>query len=93
MTLALLMLLKICFVVCLILANQAFLLSKPLVALIVTSFVATIIVSFLHGLPPGFLVSITDAVAAIVIGIIAVIWAIIVLVGAIGAIVRSLKVA
>jgi hypothetical protein len=92
-TLGLLMLLKLGFVACLLLANQAFIVSKPLVALIVTSLVANIIVSFLHGLPPGFLVSITDSIAAIVIGIIAVIWAIIVLVGAISAIVRSLKVA
>ena len=71
-TLGLLMVLKIGFVACLILANQAFLLSKPLVALIITSLVATIIVSFLQGLLPGFLVSITDTIAAIIVGIIAV---------------------
>jgi hypothetical protein len=92
-TLGLLMLLKLGFVACLVAANQAFILVKPLVALIVTSLVANIIVSFLHGFPPGFLVSITDSIAAIVIGIIAVVWGIVVLVGALTAIVRSLKVA
>lgn len=92
-TLALLTLLKLGFAGCLVAANQAFLLVKPLVAMIITSLVANIVVAFLHGLPPGFLVSITDSIAAIVIGIIAVIWAIIVLVGALMAIGRSLKVA
>ena len=67
--------------------------ASSLWAHVLTSLVANIIVSFLHGLPPGFLVSITDSIAAIIIGIIAVIWGIVVLVGALTAIVRSLKVA
>ena len=92
-TLGLLMLLKLGFVGFLIAANQGFLLSKGLVLIILSSLVANVIISFLHGFPPGFLVSITDSIAAIIVGIIAVIWAIVVLVGAIMAIVRSLKVA
>ena len=92
-TLALLMLLKLGFVGFLIAANQGFLLSKGLVLIILSSLVANVIVSILHGFPPGVLVSITDSIAAIVVAIIAIVWAIVVLVGAIMAIVRGLKVA
>ena len=44
--------------------------------LILTSLLATLIIGFLHGLVPAFLVSITDAIAAIVVGILALVWAI-----------------
>ncbi len=81
--LALIMALKILFVIALIIAQQRFLQNKGLVLLVLTSLVASIIVSFLHGIVPFFLVSITDAVAAIIVGILAVIWAVVLLVGAI----------
>jgi hypothetical protein len=81
--LALLMALKIGASICLPIAHQGFLKDKGLIILILTSFVATIIVSFLHGLVPFPLVSITDALAAIVVGIIALIWAIVILVNSI----------
>jgi MFS superfamily sulfate permease-like transporter len=51
------MTLKIPFGVCLVLAQQRFRQNKGLVLMVLTFFVATAIVSFLHGLVPGFLVS------------------------------------
>jgi hypothetical protein len=89
--LTLLMILKLVCVVLLILAQQRFLQNKGLVLLVLTSLVATIIVSFLHGLVPGSLVSITDALAAIVVGIAAIVWAIVLLIGSIPAILRAIK--
>jgi hypothetical protein len=74
----------------LIVAHQRFLQNKGLVLLIVTALVATLVVSFLHGLVPIVLVSITDAIAAIVVGILAAVWAIVMLIGAIVAIVKAI---
>jgi hypothetical protein len=39
--------------------------------------VCNILIAFLHGLVPGILVSITDALGALVIAIIAIIWGLI----------------
>ncbi len=88
-TLSSIMFLKIVFAVCLVLAHQRFLQNKGLVLIIVTSLIASIIVSFLHGLVPLFLVSITDALAGIVVAIIAVIWGIFFLIGSIPAIIKA----
>ena len=55
-----------------------------------TSFLANLIVSFLHGLVPFPLVSITDAVAGIIVGILALIWAIVILIGSINAVIQAL---
>jgi hypothetical protein len=74
--LSLIMTLKLCFAGCLVLAHQRFLENKGLVALILTSLAATLIIGFLHGMVPAFLVSITDAIAAIVVGALALVWAI-----------------
>ncbi len=73
-TLSLLMTLKILFAVFLVLSQQRFLENKGLIFLIFTMLIVNILVSFLHGFPPGFLVSIIDALAAIIISIIAIIW-------------------
>lgn len=78
-----LMTLKFAFVVLLILAQQRFLQNKGLITAILTSFAATVVVSFLHGIVPLFLVSITDAIAAIIVAILAVIWALVLLFGSI----------
>ena len=90
--LGLLMTLKLGFSICLALAHQRFLQNKGLVLMIITSFVGNIIISFLHGIVPGFLVSITDAIAAIVAGILAVLWAIFLLVGSVISVVKALRV-
>jgi len=88
--LSLIMLLKIGATICLPLAQQRFLKLKSLILLVATSFLATIVVSFLHGFVPGPLVSITDALAAIVVGILALIWAVVILIGSINAVVQAL---
>jgi hypothetical protein len=85
-----LMLLKLGVAITLVLAQQRFLQMKSLVFLILTTLLANVIVGFLHGLVPGFLVSITDAVAAIVVGIIAVIWSLVLLIGSIPAVVKAI---
>jgi hypothetical protein len=91
-TLGALMTLKLVFAVCLVLAQQRFLENKGLVLLILTSLLANIIVSFLHGFVPGFLVSITDDIGAIVVGILAAIWALVFLIGSIPAVIKALRV-
>ncbi len=89
--LSLLLIAKIAVGVLLILSHQRFLQNKGLVLLVVTSLIANVIISFLHALVPIVLVSITDAIAAIICAILALIWAIGLLIGAIIAIIRILK--
>lgn len=88
--LSILIVLKIGATICLPLAQQRFLKLKSLILLVATSFLATIVVSFLQGLVPFPLVSITDAVAGIIVGILALIWAVIILIGSINAVVQAL---
>lgn len=90
--LSLLMLLKLVFAGFLILAQPRFLQNKGLVALVLTSLVANVVVAFLHGLVPLPVVSIADSVAAIILAIVAIIWAIILLIGSIPAVVKSVRV-
>lgn len=89
--LSLLMFLKLAGCAFLVLAQQRFLLMKGLVLLILTSLVCNIIVAFLHGLVPIILVSIFDNIAALVVGIIAIIWAIVLLVLSIPSIVAMIR--
>ena len=87
--LSFLMTLKLVFAACLVFAHQRFLQNKGLVLIVLTSLVANIVVAFLQGLMPSFLVSPMDALAAIVIGILAAIWAVVFLVGAIISVVKA----
>ena len=89
--LSLILLLKIGMAICLPLAQQRFLKLKSLILLVATSFLATIVVSFLHGFVPGPLVSITDALAGVIVGILARIWAVVILIGSIGAVIQALQ--
>lgn len=89
LALSLLMTLKLIFAGCLVFAHQRFLQNKGLVLIILTSLVGNLIVAFLHSLVPGFLVTITDALAAIVIGILALIWAITFLIGSIISVIKA----
>jgi len=82
------MTLKIVFAICLVLAHQRFLQNKGLDLIIITSLVANLIIAFLHGLVPGFLVSITDTGAAIVVGVLAAIWTVVYLVGGVISVVK-----
>ena len=88
-TLSLLMMLKLGFAVFLVLAHQRFLENKGLVLLTATTLVAGLLIAFLHSFVPGFLVSITDTIGAIVVSAIALIWAIVFLVGSLVSIVKA----
>jgi len=91
-TLSIIMGFKIGFAVFLVLAHQRFLENKGLMLIILTSFLATIILSFLHKIVPRFLVSITDDIGAIIIAILAAVWALFYLIGSIPAIIKALRV-
>jgi hypothetical protein len=76
----------------LVLAQQRFLQNIGLVVIFIVTLVANIIVSFLHALVPGFLVSITDGIAGIVVAILGAILAVILLVQAALSTAASLKI-
>jgi hypothetical protein len=86
--LSLIMLLKIIFAVCLVFSQQRFLQNKGLVLIIATSFLATLLITFVYGLVPGFLLSIADVVAALVICVLAGVWAVIYLIGGVVSVVK-----
>jgi hypothetical protein len=86
--LSLLMTIKIVYAICLVLAHQRFLQNKGLVLIIATSFLANLIVAFLYALVPGFLVSITDDVGAIIICIFAICWTCVYLIGGVISVVK-----
>ena len=86
--LSLIMTLKIIFAVCLVLAQQRFLQNKGLVLIILTSFLENLIIAFLYGLVPGFLVNPADRIAAIICGVLGAIWAVIYLIGGIISVVK-----
>lgn len=90
-TLGLLMLLKVVAAVCLVVAHPRFLQNKGLVLLVLTSLLANAIVSFLHGFVPIVLVSITDALGAIIVAILALIWAVVLLIGSLVSIFKVLR--
>jgi hypothetical protein len=89
--LGILLFLKLAFGILLILAHQRFLQNKGLVLMILTSLLANVIISLLHGFVPGILVSITDAIAAIVVGILALIWAIVLFIGSILSVLKAIS--
>lgn len=91
-TLTAVMSFKLGFAVFLILAHQRFLENKGLILIVLTSFLATILLSFLHGIVPRFLVSITDGIGAIITAILAAIWALVYLIGSIPSIIKALRV-
>jgi hypothetical protein len=64
---------------------------KALVALVATSFVTQLVVAFLHGLAPLPLVSILDAVAGLVVVVVAVAWAVVIATGSAHGTVRVLR--
>jgi hypothetical protein len=90
-TLGLLLGLKVVFIVLLVVAQPRHLANKGLVALVLTSLLCNAVVAFLHGLVPGVLVSITDALAAIIVAVVGVLWAVVMLVGAVISVVKALR--
>jgi hypothetical protein len=89
-TLGLLLGLKLAAGVLLMLAQQSFIKNKGLVAVLLSSLLLNVVVGFLHGLPPGILVSITDVIAALIVLVVAIIWAILVLIGSIVAVIKAI---
>lgn len=87
--LGLVLLLKLGFAICLVVAQQRFIENKGLVLLIATSLVAVLLLGFLHGFVPGILVSITDTVGALVIAIVTLVWAVIFLIGSVISVVKA----
>jgi hypothetical protein len=86
------MLLKVLFAIFLVLSEPRYLESKGLIFTVLLSLGANVLVSFLLGFPPGILVSITDALAAIIVAIVGVIVAVVLLVFAIAAVLRAIQV-
>jgi hypothetical protein len=88
-TLSLLMMFKLGFAACLILAHQRFIENKGLVLIILTSLAANILISFSHAIVPVPLVSITDGIATIIVFVLVVLWAAFFLAGSIVAVVKA----
>jgi hypothetical protein len=81
---------KLACAVLLVIAQQDYLKSTRFIILLLLSLLLDLLLSFLQGLPPGVLVSVTDAIGAIVISIVAIIYALVQAIFAIVAIVRAL---
>ena len=89
--LGLALLLKLAWAGLLVLAQPKFLQNKGLVLLILTSLLCTVLLEFLHNLVPVILVSILDDLGALLFAIIAIVWALVLLIGVIPAIVMALR--
>jgi hypothetical protein len=89
-TLALAMILKIAFLILLVIAHQRFLQNKGLLVLVGLSLGLTWLIGFVHALLPIILVSIGDQLMALVICIIAAIWLLLLLIGAIFASIKAI---
>jgi hypothetical protein len=89
--LALAMLLKLIGIGLILLASPAMLKNKGFVLLTVCSVGLTFVLGLLQTIPPGFLVSITDAICALVTAVVILIWALCFLIGSIPAILRALR--
>lgn len=83
------MLLKFVFAVLLILSHRRFIENKGLVLVILTSVVSGVIVSICHNIVPSFLASITDAIAGIIVLIIALVWSIFFLIGSVKSVLKA----
>lgn len=91
MILGMIMTIKIAGVVMIVLAAPTIFNNKGLVVLTATSVGFTFGLSFLHGFVPNPLVSIVDAIAAIVFGIVATIWMVLLLIGGVVSLLRFLR--
>lgn len=90
--LSLILLLKIVFVVLLVLSQPRFLRIRGLVVLIALSVLLGLILGLIHDFLPGPVVAIGDQLWALVTAIIAIVWALIMLIGSIPAIVKAIRV-
>jgi hypothetical protein len=77
--------------VLLLLAQQRFLQNRSLVLLFATCLALAFVTMLLHGIVPGILSSITDALAGLIIAIVGIIWALVMLIGGIVAALRAVQ--
>ena len=91
LVLSILLMLKIAFLVLMVLAHQHYLRNCTFLLITFSSLIANILLSFLHGLVPGFLVSITDMLGAIIVSVCGCFWLVLLLVGSIPAMINALK--
>ncbi|MET7467975.1 hypothetical protein ACFYON_09180 [Micromonospora sp. NPDC005686] len=89
--LGLALLLKLVWAALLLAAEPRFLRNKGLVLLALTTLLCTVVLQFLHGLVPVILVSILDDLGAVVFAVVALIWALVLLIGSIPAIVKAVR--
>jgi len=89
-TLALAMLLKIAFLILLVIAHQRFLQNKGLLVLVGLSLGLTWLIGFVHALLPIILLSIGDQLMTLVIAIVALIWFLLLLIGAVIATIKAI---
>ncbi|WP_433310882.1 hypothetical protein [Micromonospora chersina] len=89
--LGLVLLLKLVWAALLLAAQPRFLQNKGLVLLALTTLLCTVVLEFLHQLVPSILVSITDDLGAVVFAVVALIWALVLLIGSIPAIVKAVR--
>jgi len=89
-TLALAMVLKIAFLILAVIAHQRFLQNKGLLVLTGLSLGLTWLIGFVHAFLPIFLVSIGDQLMALVICIVAAIWLLLLLIGALIATIKAI---
>ncbi|SHJ08977.1 hypothetical protein SAMN02745244_01706 [Tessaracoccus bendigoensis DSM 12906] len=87
----LILVLQLSGLVCLALAQQRFLTSKGLVLLFASAAALTIVTGLLHSFVPGFMASITDALAALISAVVAAVWFVLQLVLGIVAVLRVLQ--
>ena len=89
-TLALVMLLKVAFLILLVVAHQRFLQNKGLLVLVGVSLGLTWLIGFVHAFLPIILVSIGDQLMALVICIVAAVWLLLLLIGAVFATIKAI---
>lgn len=89
--LSLTMLLKLAGVGMILVASPSFLKNKGFMLLVICSLGLTFVLGLLHTIPPGFLVSITDALGALVTIIVLIVWIVVLLISSISAILRAIR--
>lgn len=89
--LGLLLFLKICFGVFLVLSQPKFLQVKGLMVLLMLSVVLQLVLGFIHGFLPGPVVAIGDQLWAVVTAVAALVWALVMLIFSLPAIVKAVR--
>jgi hypothetical protein len=89
--LALTMTLKLAGVGLIFFASMSFLKNKGFMLLTACSLGLSFGLGLLHTIPPGFVVSITDALGALIITIVLIFWIVVLLIGAIFAVLRAIR--